>query len=57
MRRDGEEKKELNERSDRERGREGAHVDVRFKFLRLSTTKKCPNMLKSDHRELRNSYR
>ena len=27
-----------------------------FGFLRLSTTKKCPHMLRLDHRELRNSY-
>ena len=32
-----------------------AHGDLRFGFLRLSTIKKCPHMLKSDHRELRNS--
>ena len=30
-------------------------ADIRFGFLRLSTIKKCPHMLKSDHRELRNS--
>ena len=32
-----------------------AHADVKFEFLRLSTIKNCPHMLKSDHRELRNS--
>ena len=30
-------------------------ADLRFGFLRLSTIKKCPHMLRSDHRELRNS--
>ena len=29
--------------------------DLRFGFLRLSTIKKCPQMLRSDHRGLRNS--
>ena len=28
---------------------------LRFGFLRVSTIKKCPHMLRSDHRELRNS--
>ena len=28
-------------------------ADLRFGFLRLSTIKKCPHMLRSDHRELR----
>ena len=32
-----------------------AQGNIRFRFLRLSTIKKCPHMLKSDHRELRNS--
>ena len=32
-----------------------ARADVEFEILRLSTTKQCPHMLKSDHRELRNS--
>ena len=27
-----------------------------FRFLTLSTVKKCPHLLRSDHRELRNSY-
>ena len=31
-------------------------ADLRFGLLRLSTMKKCPHMLRSDHRELRNSY-
>ena len=31
------------------------YMDLRFGFLRLSTVKKCPHMLISDHRELRNS--
>ena len=31
------------------------NISIRFGFLRLSTIKKCPHMLKSDHRELRNS--
>ena len=30
-------------------------ADFRLRFLRLSTIKKCPHMLRSDHRELRNS--
>ena len=30
-------------------------ADLRLRFLRLSTIKKCPQMLRSDHRELRNS--
>ena len=30
-------------------------ADLRFGLLRLSTMKKCPHMLRSDHRELRNS--
>ena len=30
-------------------------ADLRFGFLRLSTIKKCPHMLKSDHRGPRNS--
>ena len=30
-------------------------ADFRFRFLRLSTIIKCPQMLRSDHRELRNS--
>ena len=30
-------------------------ADFRLRFLRLSTIKKCPHMLKSDHRGLRNS--
>ena len=30
-------------------------ADLRFGFLRLSTIKKSPNMLRSDHRELRNN--
>ena len=30
-------------------------ADLRFGFLRLSTVKKCAQMLRSDHRELRNS--
>ena len=30
-------------------------ADLRFGFLRLSTIKKCPHMLRSDHRELKNS--
>ena len=29
--------------------------DLRFGFLRFSTIKKCPHLLISDHRELRNS--
>ena len=29
--------------------------DLRFRFLRLITIKKCPHMLRSDHKELRNS--
>ena len=29
--------------------------DLRFGILRLSTIKSCPHMLRSDHRELRNS--
>ena len=28
-------------------------LHLRFRFLRLSTIKKCPHMLKLDHRELR----
>ena len=32
-----------------------AQTDIRFGFLRLSTIKKCPHMLKSDHMGLRNS--
>ena len=32
-----------------------AQAGLRFGFLRLCTIKKCPYMLKSDHRELRNS--
>ena len=32
-----------------------APVNLRFGFLRLSTIKICPHMLKSDTRELRNS--
>ena len=31
------------------------HNDVRFGFLRLSAIKNYPRMLRSDHRELRNS--
>ena len=27
--------------------------DLRFRFLRVSTIKKCPRMLRSEHRELR----
>ena len=30
-------------------------ADLRFGFLRLSTLRKCPHMLRSDQRELRNS--
>ena len=30
-------------------------ADLRFGFLRLSTIKKCPHMLRLDHRELRYS--
>ena len=30
-------------------------ADLRLRFLRLSTIKKCPQMLRSNHRELRNS--
>ena len=30
-------------------------ADLRFGLLRLSSMKKCPHMLRSDHRELRNS--
>ena len=30
-------------------------ADLRLRFLRLSTIKKCPQMLRSDHRELRDS--
>ena len=30
-------------------------ADLRLGFLRLSTIKKCSHMLRSDHRELRNS--
>ena len=30
-------------------------ADLRFGLLRLSTMKKCPHMLRSDHRGLRNS--
>ena len=30
-------------------------ADLRFGFLRLSIIKKCPHMLRLDHRELRNS--
>ena len=33
----------------------GESGDLRFVFLRLSTIKKCPHMLRSDHRELRYS--
>ena len=29
-------------------------ADLRLRFLRLSTIKKCPQMLRSDHRGLRN---
>ena len=32
-----------------------AHGNLRFGFLRLSTIKKWPDTLKSDHRGLRNS--
>ena len=32
-----------------------AQTDIRFRFLRFSIIKKCPHMLKSDHRDLRNS--
>ena len=32
-----------------------AHGNLRFGFLRLSTIKKWPHTLKSDHRGLRNS--
>jgi hypothetical protein len=32
-----------------------AQADLIFGFLRLSTIKKCPHILKLDHRELRNS--
>ena len=30
-------------------------TDLRLRFLRWSTIKKCPHMLRSDPRELRNS--
>ena len=30
-------------------------ADLIFELLRLSTVKKCPHMLRSDHRGLRNS--
>ena len=30
-------------------------ADLRLRYLRLSTIKKCPHMSRSDHRELRNS--
>ena len=30
-------------------------TDLRFGFVRLSTIQKYPHMLRSDHRELRNS--
>ena len=29
-------------------------ADIRYGFLRLSTIRKCPHMLRSDHRGLRN---
>ena len=32
-----------------------ARANVKIEFLRLSTIKNCPHMLKSDHRELRGS--
>ena len=31
-----------------------AQADLRIRHLRLSTIKKCPHMLRSDHRGLRN---
>ena len=37
----------------RRRRRRDMGADLRFGFLRLSTIKKCPHMLRSDHRELR----
>ena len=37
----------------RRRRRRDTDADLRFGFLRLSTIKKCPHMLRSDHRELR----
>ena len=30
-------------------------ADLRLRFLRMSTIKNCPQMLRSDHRGLRNS--
>ena len=32
-----------------------AQAGLRFGFLRMSTIKKCPNTLRSDHMDLRNS--
>ena len=37
----------------RKKKRRDMGADLRFGFLRLSTIKKCPHMLRSDHRELR----
>ena len=38
-----------------EKGRGKGKANLRFGFLRLSTIKKCPHMLRLHHRELRNS--